>query len=124
SYLLFLKLALQVVRPGGWMGLVLPDPLLARSNATGARLRLLEQTTIHHLWHLSGVFAAAVGAVVIIAQKNPPPALHHIAWVRARWQHAHDFSETKTVSQDLLGQQPAAELRYLLSEARGTLTAR
>src|SRR5205085_11891782 len=33
SYLLFLNLALQVVRPDGWVGLVLPDPVLARSNA-------------------------------------------------------------------------------------------
>ena len=46
SYLLFLNLALQVVRPGGWIGLVLPDPLLARANAARERARLLEETTI------------------------------------------------------------------------------
>ena len=53
SYLLFLSLGLQVVRPGGWVGLVLPDPVLARTNAAQERARLLKEFTIHHLWHLS-----------------------------------------------------------------------
>ncbi|MDQ6645561.1 MAG: N-6 DNA methylase, partial [Chloroflexota bacterium] len=69
SYLLFLSLGLRIVRPGGWLGLVLPDPLLARTNASRERTRLLEEFTLHHLWHLSNVFTAQVGAVVIIAQK-------------------------------------------------------
>jgi SAM-dependent methyltransferase len=86
SYLLFLSLALQVVRPGGWIGLVLPDPLLARANASMERTCLLEETTLHHLWHLSGVFAADVGAVIIIAQKCPPEPVHQVSWVRERWQ--------------------------------------
>lgn len=85
SYLLFLRLALQVVRPNGWIGLVLPDPVLARANATQERQRLLEETTIHHLWHLSGVFEAYVGAVVIIAQKCPPLRMHQVTWVREKW---------------------------------------
>ncbi len=88
SYLLFLSLALQVVRPGGWIGLVLPDPLLVRANAARERTCLLEATTLHHLWHLSGVFAADVGAVIIIAQKCSPQPMHQVSWVRERWQSA------------------------------------
>jgi type I restriction-modification system DNA methylase subunit len=86
SYLLFLNLGLQIVRPGGWLGLVLPDPLLARTNAANERARLLKEFTIHHLWHLAGVFTAQVGAVVIIAQKTPPQSHHQVAWKRERWQ--------------------------------------
>src|SRR5579864_196550 len=86
SYLLFLALALQVVRPGGWIGLVLPDPVLARLNAARERAQLLKQVTLHHLWHLSGVFAAEVGAVVLIAQNTPPRSIHQVSWIRARWQ--------------------------------------
>src|SRR5947209_5230628 len=86
SYLLFLALALQVVRPGGWIGLVLPDPVLARLNAARERAQLLKQVTLHHLWHLSGVFPAEVGAVVLIAQKCPPKSLHQVSWVRGRWR--------------------------------------
>ena len=86
SYLLFLALALQVVRPGGWIGLVLPDPVLARLNAASERAQLLKQVTLHHLWHLSGVFAAEVGAVVLIAQHTPPTSTHQVSWIRARWQ--------------------------------------
>ncbi len=143
SYLLFLNLALQIVRPNGWIGMVLPDPVLARANASRERQRLLAETTIHHLWHLADVFAAYVGAVVIIAQKCPPSSIHRISWKRERWVHtplaeadkparrnteyehtAMQQSAVKTIAQTLLRSQPKAELRYLLSDAQETLIER
>ena len=120
SYLLFLNLALQVVRPGGWIGLVLPDPLLVRANAARERARLLEEATLHHLWHLSGVFTAEVGAVVIIAQKCPPRRIHSVSWIRGRWQANSTFDSQHTIQQSLFSRQPGAEFRYLLSQGRGT----
>ena len=86
SYLFFLNCALQVVRPGGWIGVVLPDPVLARANAARERTYLLKGATIRHIWHLAGVFTAEVGAVVIIAQKCPPPPVHYVSWIRGKWQ--------------------------------------
>ncbi|GCE17868.1 hypothetical protein KDK_16680 [Dictyobacter kobayashii] len=134
SYLLFLNLALQVVRPGGWIGLVLPDPVLARTNATLERQRLLAETTISHIWHLADVFAAYVGAVVIVAQKTPPPSHHQINWQRKRWidripelevaEVSLQLPLSNTVSQALLSQQPGAELRYLLSTIKDTIIER
>ena len=119
SYLLFLSLALQVVRTAGWIGLVLPDPILARTNAARERACLLEEFTLHHLWHLSDVFAADVGAVVIIAQKRPPQPGHQVSWVRERWQSA-SFASQQQVQQALFSRQPGAEFRYLLSHEHGT----
>ena len=134
SYLLFLNLGLQIVRPGGWLGLVLPDPLLARTNAASERTRLLKEFTIHHLWHLSDVFTAQVGAVVIIAQKSPPRSQHQVAWKREKWKHITVAasnalsmpltSPASTVSQSLLLHQPCAELRYLLSNEHGSILER
>lgn len=145
SYLLFLRLALQVVRPNGWIGLILPDPLLARASASIERQLLLAKTTIHHLWHLSNVFTAYVGAVVIIAQKCPPSSTHQIYWERGSWRESEVQGYEKkvtratskeefptlisengkyTVSQSLLRSQPGAELRYLLSQVQETLVAR
>ena len=135
SYLFFLDLALQIVRPGGWIGLILPDPMLARMNAAPARKRLLTETTIHHLWHLSDVFAAYVGAVVIVAQKCPPPVHHAISWRRERWQrHAttsasitikpSSMASANTVSQALLRAQPHAALCYLLGDQQASLIQR
>ena len=139
SYLLFLELALQVVRPGGWLGLVLPDPVLARANAARERKRLLAETTVHYLWHLADVFAAYVGAVVIIAQKHPPSSAHAIAWKRAHWPQNNSLNEKQrekrsthrihkthsgdsgTILQAFLYRQTGAELRYLLSRLQGTL---
>ncbi|HVB75732.1 MAG TPA: N-6 DNA methylase, partial [Ktedonobacteraceae bacterium] len=123
SYLLFLDLAMRVTRPGGWIGLVLPDPVLARLNAARERARLLKQVTLHSLWHLSGVFAAEVGAVVLIAQNTPAQSLHQVAWVRGRWQPAA-MTEAQQVPQSLFLSQPTAELRYLLSSEGGTLLDR
>jgi SAM-dependent methyltransferase len=126
SYLLFLDLALRIVRPGGWIALVLPDPVLARANATHERRALLRETTIHHLWHLSGVFPAYVGAAILIAQKLPPPAMHQIAWRRGRWQRDATIEavsdaiipvHASAITQASLYRQPGAEMRYLLSDA-------
>ena len=119
SYLLFLNLALQLVRPGGWIGLVLPDPLLARANAARERARLLEETTLYHLWHFSAVFAADVGAVVIIAQKSPPKSVHYISCIRGRWHSTVSLDAQHQVQQSLFSHQPGAEFRYLLSQGRG-----
>ena len=122
SYLLFLGLALQALRPGGWMGLVLPDPLLARANAAKERRQLLEEATVHHIWHLSGVFAADVGAVVIIAQKCPPKQLHQVSWVRGKWQNV--LPAGHQIPQSLLHRQPGAEFRYFLNSAHGSIIER
>jgi SAM-dependent methyltransferase len=119
SYLLFLNLALQVVRPGGWIGLILPDPLLARANAARERARLLEETTIHHLWHFSDVFEAEVGAVVIIARKSPPKSMHYISYIRRHWRSTVALDVQHEVQQSLFSHQPGAEFRYLLSQERG-----
>lgn len=138
SYLLFLNLGLRIVRPGGWLGLVLPDPLLARTNAASERTHLLKEFTIHHLWHLSDVFTAQVGAVVIIAQKSPPNSQHQLAWKREKWKHTVTvtsnarsnarpmsfISPASSVSQSLFLRQPCAELRYLLSNEQGTIVER
>jgi len=96
SYLLFLRLALQVIRPNGWIGLVLPDPLLARASASIERQLLLAETTMHHLWHLSDVFAASVGAVVIIAQKCSSSSSHHICWERGPWRPPEGARQSET----------------------------
>lgn len=124
SYLLFLELALQVVRPGGWLALVLPDPVLARINASKERQRLLTETSVQQLWHLARVFGAQVGAVVLIAQKRSPERHHQILWLRQRWQEGQQLASTRTVEQSLLAQQPNAELRYLLGAHPASLPTR
>jgi SAM-dependent methyltransferase len=153
SYLLFLNLGMRVVRPGGWLGLVLPDPFLARANAAHERLHLLQDFAIHQLWHLSSVFPAQVGAVVIIAQKLPPVAAHQVTWMRGKWKHTSDSvtatsvaaqfiapdksddigamncaatssAPTSTIPQAQFLQQPRAELRYLLHDKSNPLIER
>ncbi len=138
SYLLFLSLGLHIVRPGGWLGIVLPDPVLARTNAAAERMHLLQEFTISHLWHLANVFTAQVGALVIIAQKCPPQSTHQMAWIREKWRSEDEVlcgraalssgqgcSPTQPlISQSLCLRQPHAELRYLLSTEQGATIER
>lgn len=123
SYLLFLHLALRAVRPGGWLGLVLPDPVLARANAATERACLLHDFTLLHIWHLASVFRADVGAAVLIAHKVSPHPLHRVCWTRARWhselQPGQGAQPAQRVAQVLLARQPGAELRYLLGQPQG-----
>jgi restriction endonuclease TaqI-like protein len=65
------------------------------------------------------VFAADVGAVVIIAQRCPPQRMHHVSWIRGRWQSNFSFASQHQVQQSLFSRQPGAEFRYLLSQGRG-----
>ena len=131
SYLLFLDLALRAERPGGWIGQDQTDPVLARANAAPERAQLLNACALHHIWHLSGVFTAEVGAVVIIAQKTQPRTLHQINWTRARWNNSLvpcQFDQTtqqpQAISQALLARQPDSALRYLLSTEQGQIAER
>lgn len=126
SYLLFLDLALRAVRPGGWIGLILPDAVLARENATLERERLLKECTLHAIWHLSGVFSAGVGAAVLICQKIAPSLQHQVTWIRTRWKNGGQLAQTSGITpqqpetpQILLAKQPGSSLRYLLNTEQG-----
>ena len=127
AYLLFLEQACRFVAPGGWLGLVLPDPLLARANAASARRLLQEVFRVERLLHLKGVFRAEVGTLVLIAQRVPRAGASLVIpasrfdWRRAAQeagQPAHMFPI------DIWKQQPQAELRYLLGREEARLFER
>jgi hypothetical protein len=126
AYLLFLEQACRFVVPGGWLGLVLPDAVLARGNAADVRRLLLESFTIRRLLHLEGVFRAEVGTLVLIAQRAAPSSHVVITWGRANWR---DTSQSKAgavgrFSFEVWRRQPRAELRYLLGAAEAALFER
>ncbi len=124
AYLLFLEQACRFVAPDGWLGLVLPDPLLARANAADARKLLQDLFRIQRLLHLKGVFRAEVGTLVLIAQRisGQRPASQVIPASRFDWRRAAQEAgqQTHMFPFDIWKRQPQAELRYLLGveEAR------
>ncbi len=132
AYLLFLEQACRLVAPDGWLGLVLPDPLLARANAADARRLLQESFMLRRLLHLEGVFRAEVGTLVLIAQRVPPPASVVVPWSRLDWRKARAAEEADQHAEASSGmfaghiwrQQPRAELRYLLGLAESRLFER
>jgi hypothetical protein len=72
-YLLFIQkyAARKYLKPGGGLCFIVPDPLLLRANAEGARMRLLESLDLELLIHIKGVFPrTSVANVVFLARRN------------------------------------------------------
>ncbi len=126
AYLLFLEQACRFVTPGGWLGLVLPDPVLVRANAADVRSLLRELFTVKQLLHVAGVFRAEVGTLVLIAQRVPCPASFQVAWNRLHWRRGAQGagSASGAFAVDIWRRQPRAELRYLLGPAEQKLFER
>ena len=130
TYLLFVDLACRMVKVGGMIGLVLPDPFLARANAEQARALLLRDFTLRRLLHIERVFHAYVGTVVLVARRASPPPGQCVGWARLRVSRWHASTAGKaiaasarggamrhgTVPQTVLSRQPLSALRYLLDE--------
>ncbi len=71
-YLLFIHkyVARKVLRPGGTVSLIVPDPVLCRGNAEPARIRLLEEVELTDLVHAAGLFPEArVANVILFARR-------------------------------------------------------
>ena len=128
AYLLFLEQACRFVAPDGWLGLVLPDPVLARANAADARRLLQDMFSIQRLLHLKGVFRAEVGTLVLIAQRVPGrrPASLIVPASRFDWRRAPQEAAQPAhmFPIDIWKRQPQAELRYLLGPQEAKLFER
>ena len=68
---LFLNKYLDMLVPGGLLGVVLPETLLENSSCREVRQRLLEECEILELWHLpEGIFPMSqVATVTVLAKK-------------------------------------------------------
>jgi hypothetical protein len=126
AYLLFVEQACRFVAADGWLGLVLPDPMLARGNAADVRRLLLETFTVKRLVHLEGVFRAEVGTLVLLARREAVGAAYAIPWSRQDWKRARvdGNGQGGALPIDIVRRQPRAELRYLLGPAEAALFER
>jgi hypothetical protein len=76
----FLERALELVRPGGTVGFLLPSKLLTARYGTVARGALVRETTLAVVADLgreaSAAFDATVYPMALVARRGPPPAGH------------------------------------------------
>lgn len=79
-YVLFIERAIELLKPGGRCGLIVPNKWATLDYARPCRKLLLEQTEIEHVIDLSETkaFDAAVYPHVIIFRKQPAAAGHMI----------------------------------------------
>ena len=68
---LFLSKYLDLLEPGGLLGVVLPETFLENSSCLDARRRLLAECEILELWHLpEGIFPMSNAATVVVIAKK------------------------------------------------------
>ena len=77
TFAAFLDLAIQLARPSGTVGLVLPDIILLK-NYPDARAQLLELTSIRQIVHWGRAFPGVSMDVCTIATAINPPGPDHI----------------------------------------------
>ena len=70
---LFLSKYLDLLEPGGLLGVVLPETFMENSSCRDARRRLVRECEILELWHLpEGIFPMSnVATVIVLAKKHP-----------------------------------------------------
>ena len=68
---LFLSKYLDLLEPGGLLGVVLPETFLENSSCLDARRRLLAECEILEMWHLpEGIFPMSNAATVVVIAKK------------------------------------------------------
>ncbi|MFQ3548781.1 MAG: TaqI-like C-terminal specificity domain-containing protein [Armatimonadota bacterium] len=89
-YLLFLKTILDknLVAPGGYFSMVLPDPLLIRENAAEIRKRLIGEWCLESLVHITGVFPGVRVSNVVPICRNTKK--EHYKYKVTKITHAQD----------------------------------
>lgn len=128
TYLLFLDMVFRrrLVRPGGVLAMVLPDPLLVRSNAENVRRTLARDWDIKSIVHIHGAFrGAGVANAVLIAINEPPTSASFVVSRIERLSQRRDFMKdpvgtagvlSRKVSRSVVLAQKRCELLYLLQE--------
>lgn len=73
-YLIFMQSVLSndLVKPGGSLAMVLPDPFLVRANAARVRKSLFEKWTTRNIVHVRGAFPGAQVANIILVTTSRP----------------------------------------------------
>ncbi|MGE3854794.1 MAG: class I SAM-dependent DNA methyltransferase [Planctomycetota bacterium] len=66
---LFVEHALTHLRPGGRIGLLLPESIIARDEPQRVRQFILDRVGELHVWHIGPIFDAGVSVVALVATK-------------------------------------------------------
>lgn len=86
-YVLFIERALELLRPGGRLGFIIPNKWATLDYARALRELLLRETTLEHIVDLTSmqVFPqASIYPQVLILQKSPPPPEHHVHFAQIK----------------------------------------
>lgn len=125
-YLLFLESVLknELVKRGGSLAMVLPDPFLVRGNATRVRRALLQDWRMESIVHISGAFPAAHVANIILICSNRPSEESDFPAIRLDKSSLRDNFKlspklaashlSRRVSPAFALSQPKAEVLYLV----------
>ncbi|MDO8683065.1 MAG: N-6 DNA methylase [Armatimonadota bacterium] len=123
-YLLFLTniIRLRLVRQGGYLSMVLPDPFLVRYNAAAARRALVGRWTMKSLLHIKDMFPGAGVSNIVPVCRNCRSSAYKVSVRRVDSPSAvarfvdgayADYSEFHEFPAGIALAQPECEIIYL-----------
>ena len=102
---IFMELALNRLKLGGYVGFIVPDSVLINKETEKVRRLLTENNTLHEVIKLGeGVFPGVFrGSAILIVQKGPPPPDHRLAGLVVTKTDRQEITDvTQTVNLDVL----------------------
>ncbi len=124
-YSLFLERCYKLLKPGGSMGLIIPDSFLGRSSFEFIRSFLLTNCTINKIIQINNVFAdASVANIIIVLCKKKPHNLHQLSFSRYAdlEEFRNNLGETVLIPQKFLLELPKSRILFLKETVRNILS--
>jgi len=81
-WLKFMEQSMNLVAWNGVLAIALPEALLTKAVAGSIRQTVASDWTLEHLAHLTGVFRAGPGTVLLVLRRQSPPTDSSVAWER------------------------------------------
>jgi adenine-specific DNA-methyltransferase len=122
---IFVERALELVRPGGRWGFVLPDVVLLKQHEPLRRL-LLERATIDQIAHAGRAFrGVGLDSALVIGRRGAAPDDHRVTiWARTPRDWAAVAPAAHTVPQALFARLPGRRFNLQLDERSAAALAR
>ncbi len=122
-YVLFLERSLQLLKPNGVCGMIIPNKWSGLDYARPLRELLLAETTLHDIVDLSGICVFAEAEVypqILIFQKTSPRRGHavRVREIHSAAELSHDQSPVRTMPQFLLSPKSISRQHTLDIESR------
>ena len=81
-WLRFLQQSMRLVTYDGVLAIALPEALLTKLAAATLRAEIVQEWSLEHIAHLTGIFRSGPGTVMVLLRRSDPPSDATVQWER------------------------------------------